>query len=186
MYALGTLPLIQGIAGGTFKFGTLTMPQQQVLSPNSSSGGTNFSHDWSHDWTHLWFATKTWQVVKHMHLNSVTLAFHGTNINEGRPHLEAPLGTANYVTQFVQKKVDKWCAQLLTLRSIANTQHLASFSAFTHSGIHKWIYLARRVLNVDSLFKPIEHIIQIPTSQLSLAGKTSSASPCPQDLGVLA
>ena len=44
--------------------------------------------------------------------------FSDTNVHittAGRPYLDAPLGSDQYVTEFIQSKVDKWKSIVLVL-----------------------------------------------------------------------
>eukprot|EP00731_Ephydatia_muelleri_P023453 Em0015g1036a len=106
---------------------------------------------------------KSWLVVKEAYYTSALSAFHGTNLNittTGKPHLDVPLGTQSFVTQYVKDKVDNWVNNVITLSHIAITQPHAAYSAFTHGLVHKWSYLARTVPDITRLFQPLEDVIR--------------------------
>ena len=52
-----------------------------------------------------------WLIVKEDYHSNAAATFEGTNIHvtsTGRPYLEAALGTATYIDQFVTEKVIQW------------------------------------------------------------------------------
>ena len=58
--------------------------------------------------------------------------FADTNVSvtsEGRPYLGSPLGTASFVSQFVEEKVEQWVGELKMLSDMALAHPHA---AFTH------------------------------------------------------
>ena len=82
-------------------------------------------------------SSKTWLVTKAEHYNTAIRVFEGTNVEiteQGRPHLEAPIGTDKYIEQFVKEKVDQWLDELKILSQIVTTQLHAAYAALTHGG----------------------------------------------------
>ena len=75
---------------------------------------------------------------------------------QGRPCLGAPLGSEEFVKQFVVKD---WCDQLLVLANIAITQLHAMYTAFVCGFEHKLTFLARTTPNIASLLQPMEETI---------------------------
>ena len=90
--------------------------------------------------------SKTWLVTKEVHLTKASEIFQDTNINittHGRPHLGAPLGSKDFINQFVSEKVTNWKEELMLLAEIAKSQPHAAYAAFTHGYVHKFSYISR-------------------------------------------
>ena len=47
-------------------------------------------------------------------------------------YLRTPLGSKEFIKEFVTKKVQEWLEQLLELANVATTQPHATFTAFGH------------------------------------------------------
>ena len=106
---------------------------------------------------------KTWLIVKEAHLEAGRAAFNGTEVQittVGQRHLGAPLGSSNFVEQYVQAKVAKWVDQLDRLSVIAQSDPQAAYSAFVHGFQNSWIYLARCVPGIGDLLKPLEEVLE--------------------------
>ena len=88
--------------------------------------------------------------------------FSDTNVHittTGRPYLGAPLGSDQYVTEFIQSKVETWKSIVLALSEIAFCQPHVAYSAFTHGVSHLWEFLCRTTPNIAHLLEPLEQII---------------------------
>ena len=106
---------------------------------------------------------KTWLLTKEQHLDKAKEIFQGSSVNittHGWPYLGAPLGTSYYIQQFVKEKVNDWIQDLKLLSDIAKAQPHAAYAAFTHGFVHKFSFLCRTVLNLDSLLCPLEVCIR--------------------------
>ena len=77
--------------------------------------------------------------------------FGDTNVHittAGHPYLGAPLGSDQYVTEFIQSKVDFWKSIVLALSEIASSQPHVAYSAFTCGVSHLWEFLCRITPNI--------------------------------------
>ena len=106
---------------------------------------------------------KTWLLVKENQLEFAQDLFSKTGVQittEGRRLLGAPIGTANFCSNFVEKAVSTWKNQLELLSSVARVQPHAAFSAFSQCLIGKWTFFARTAENTISQFQRLEDIIR--------------------------
>ena len=76
--------------------------------------------------------------------------------SQGRPHLGAPLGSKEFVDQFVSEKVSQWREELTLLADIAKSQPHAAYAAFTHGYVHKFSYLCRTVPDMEHPLQLLE------------------------------
>ena len=53
----------------------------------------------------------------------------------------APIGSEDFVEEFVTKKVSEWKKELQKLAKVASTQPHTTFQAFTHGYVHNFTYL---------------------------------------------
>lgn len=118
-------------------------------------------------------ASKTWLVTKDSLLDKAKEIFLDTEVritSQGRPHLGAPLGSQEFIEQFIADKVERWIDELSLLVDIAKNQPHAAFAAFVHGYVHKFNYLCRTVPNIDHALQPLEdqirsHLIPAITGQ---------------------
>ncbi len=160
-YALSTLPLIEKLP-----------PILQVWYADDASASGNVSDlkTWWDELNHLGpgygyitNASKTWLVTKSQYYSAAKAVFQGTNVNvtcEGRPYLGSPLGTADYIQQYVKMKVASWNKELILLSSIALAQPQAAYAAYTHGLSSRWSYLARTTRGISHLFVPLEDTLR--------------------------
>ena len=107
MYAIATIPLIRRLPKSVL--------QSWYVDDASASGNICDLLTWWDELVALeplcsYHANplKLWLMTKPQHLEAAKTLFSGTNMNittEGRPHLGAPLGTQEFVQQFVTEKV---------------------------------------------------------------------------------
>ena len=105
---------------------------------------------------------KTWLVVKEFYEAVARDLFSATNVQittAGRPYLGAPLGSDQYIIEFIQSKADLWKSIVLSLSEIASSQPHAAYSAFTRGVSHLWEFLCRTTPNIAHLLEPLEQII---------------------------
>ena len=74
----------------------------------------------------------------------------------GRPYLGAAIGSQEYVTGYVESKVNEWMANLQCLARIAETQPHAAFSALTHGLMSKCKYLSPTIPGIEPLLRPLD------------------------------
>ena len=80
--------------------------------------------------------------------------------SEGGPHLGAPLGSPEYVSQYVSEKVQQWSKELKLLSAIAITKPHAAFAAYTHGLASKWSYLCRTTPFISPHLKVLEDVLR--------------------------
>ena len=111
MYALATIPLIS-------RLGESSDVQVWYADDASAAGGLSSIRSWWDNLSSLgpsfgYFANapKTWLITKHSLLVKAKEIFHDTPVkisSQGRPHLGAPLGSQEFVDQFITEKVNQW------------------------------------------------------------------------------
>ena len=136
----------------------------------TGGGGLNELHSW---WTRLIpegkkygyhvKPTKFWLILKNpCQLEQAGDLFEGASINitvRGKKHLGAVIGTQDFKTEFMEKKVEEWCKELTVLSKIAVTQPHAAYSAFLHGEQHKFTYFLRTINGIGDLLKPLDDVI---------------------------
>ena len=74
------------------------------------------------------------------------------------------MGTASFLKQYVERKVDGWVKEIETLSKFAATQPHAAYAAFTYGLSSRWNYLLRvtdwETLASSDLLQPLEITIQ--------------------------
>ena len=158
LYALTTVPLIRKLS--------FVSPIKQVWYADDATAAGSLIH------LRLWWdalvahgpgfgyyvnSYKTWLVTKDSMAPQAKELFKDTAINitsQGRPHLGAPLGSRDYVDQFVRDKVSTWSESLLRLVEVAKIQPHVAHSAFTHGISNLWQFLCRTTPNVCHLYLP--------------------------------
>ena len=79
--------------------------------------------------------SKTWLVTKDGYSGLASEYFGDTNVNitsNGRPVLGSPIGTPEYISSFVEHKVQEWVKELDNLSMFADSQPHAAYYALTH------------------------------------------------------
>ena len=142
-YTLGVIPLINRLpkkakqiwyADDAIAVGSVTALREWWDALNSSAPSFGYYPN----------SSKTWLVTKAEYYNTAIRVFEGTNVeitNQGRPHLGAPIGTDEYIEQFVKEKVDQWLDELKTLSKITTTQSHAAYATLIHGLSSKWLYI---------------------------------------------
>ena len=165
MYAMATIPLINHL-------GSMADVKQVWYADDASAvGRLNPIRHW---WNQLNTAgpkfgyhpnaSKTWLLTKEEHLDQARTLFNDTQVNittHGRPHLGAPLGCKEYVSEFVSDKVDCWVQELTMLADIAKSQPHAAHAGFTHGYMHKFSFLCRTIPNIENQLQPLENCIRL-------------------------
>ena len=173
MYALASLPLIYSLSDPNIL-------QVWYADDASSVGKLNDLRTW---WDSLlstgpsygYFpnASKTYLLVKEDWVEAANGIFGDTGVSielNGRKVLGSPIGSSEFIHEFVSNNILKWVTQLELLADIAVPHPQAAFSAFVHCFSSKWNFLSRTCPGIEDLFQPLENAIRqkfIP----SLTGK---------------
>ncbi len=107
-------------------------------------------------------ARKTILVVKEKHEQKARELFMDTGIEiltSGTRHLGSALGNANFVEDFVKKKIERWTGELETLAKFATSEPQAAYSAFVFGFKGKWTFLQRALPHVEKLYQPLEDLL---------------------------
>ena len=107
-------------------------------------------------------ASKTFLVVKDEYEDEAKTVFGDTNISvttRGKRHLGAAVGSRDFTTEYVSRKVKEWCDELMSLAKIAKSQPHAAFAAFNHGMTSKWTYVCRTIPEIDDLLRPLDEVI---------------------------
>ena len=74
------------------------------------------------------------------------------------------MGTASFLQQCVERKVNGWVTEVDKLSKFAVTQPHSAYAAFTHGLSSRWNYLLRvsdwKILSPSDLLQPLEIAIQ--------------------------
>ena len=106
--------------------------------------------------------------------------FEGSNVQVtcvGRPHLGAPLGSQEYVNEFMSKKIDQWINEVEVLSTIARAQPHAAYSALTHGLSSRWLYVSRTVPQIYHHLQRLEDKL----SSILMPALTNRPPPCAVD-----
>ena len=109
-------------------------------------------------------ASKTFLLVKEERADVARGVFCDTGVSielNGRKVLGSPIGSPEFIHEFVLNNISEWVAQLELLADIAVPHPQAAFSAFVHGFSSKWTYLSRTCPGIDGLFQPLENTIRI-------------------------
>lgn len=106
---------------------------------------------------------KSWLIVKSNFTNEAHAIFTDTEIqvtNEGNRHLGAVIGSNEYKTLYVTRKVNDWIAQLNLLSEIGRIDPHSAYTAFVFGLKHKWTYLMRTIPDMSTFLEPLEIAIK--------------------------
>ena len=144
------------------KYGMPMMQLQLAASKSWLTGGPMHICNVGPSFGYFVNPTKSCLVVKEKHLHLATETFSSSGIKiscEGARYLGTPLGTAEYMNKFADKKVSEWQAAVESLSSIATSQPHAAYSALTHGLSSQWLFLQRTIPNLAPLLEPLESTI---------------------------
>ena len=149
MFALTSVPLIN----------ILSPKAKQVwYADDAAAGKINYLTQWwatipnmvLHAFSYFVNPAKTCLVVKEKYLQQAINTFGSTGIKiscEGARYLGAPIGTDNFIKQFVREKVADW----QVLSSFATSQLHAAYSAMTHGLSSQWLFFQRTVPDLSPI-----------------------------------
>jgi hypothetical protein len=174
-YALSLMPLIAELDG--------IVNHVWYADDAQASGKLSALKDWWHllvtrgpGYGYFVNSSKSLLVFKSSNQNEAQKIFDGTKITicEGARDLGAALGTTNFITTFISKKVSNWCELVRKLSVIALTSPHAAYAAFVHGLRHQWTFIQRTVRGISSLFEPLEAVIRQELLPAILGGRLVS------------
>ncbi len=80
--------------------------------------------------------------------------------HSGERHLGAVVGTEEFRTEYVGKKVAAWAESVEELATLAKNEPHFAYSCFVKGLSHKWTFLQRTIPDVSQLFQPLEDVIR--------------------------
>ena len=177
MYSLGVIPLIMRTSG-------IQSTRQVWYAHDSTTCGTiDRLLMWGHKLVDVgptfgYFPnpSKTWLLVKEDLMDKANELFHDTGVfimSEDRPVLGSPVGTPDFISNWVKEKIDLWVDELLTLTEFSKMDPQAVYSSLTHGWMSHWTYLSRTCPDISPLLHPLEDTLR---SKL-LPSLTSQATP---------
>ena len=113
--------------------------------------------------------SKSWLIVKSEQTAERARAVFGKSVNittDGKRHLGAVLGSAEYRKEYCEEIVSNWVKELTTLCEIAETQPQTAYSAYTKGYRSKFTYFLRTIENFEEFLTPIDTLLSerfIPT-----------------------
>ena len=122
-------------------------------------------------------SSKTWLVTKKDFCDKAKAIFANSNVNittHGRPYLGVPLGSSEFINEFVSDKIESWISEIKVLSRISVCQPHAAFSALTHGLMSKWMYISRTVPDISDHLQSLE----VALSTVLIPGVTGRA-PAP-------
>ena len=148
MHGLATMPLIQSLHSNEV--------MQAWYADNTCSRRIIRPYTWwnsllTHGPKYGYFpnVTKIYLLVKENLMESEMSIFSNMGISitsSGRCVLGLPVGSLEFVHQFVSEKVREWVSQVHILSDIALPHPQSAFSAFIHGVSNKWTYLSLTIV----------------------------------------
>ena len=108
-------------------------------------------------------ASKTWLIVKPEVYELAKIIFKETGIRitkDGKRHLGAVIGTADFKSEYIAEFVDKWVSQILVLSRIARSYPQSAYCAFTSGFVHKFNHIIRTIPDAAAHLQPVEDAIR--------------------------
>ena len=125
------------------------------------------------------YPTKSWLITRDGLVSQASESFVDSNVNittEGRPVLGSPIGKPDYITSFVNQKVQVWVKEVEKLTLFADSQPHAAYGALTHGLTSKWNYLTRTTPDIHHLLQPLEDTIRTKLLP-KLTGREAPSDP---------
>ena len=164
MYALGTLPLIR-------RSNPSKLIRQVWYADDGTAGGSLSSlldgwqqlTDLGPKYGFYPNARKSILLVKPDHLNEAQQLFTDHNltiVTDGAQVLGSPIGTLDFITQWINNKVQSWVDEIHCLANISLSQPQSAFSALTHGVMNRWNYVFRTCPDISTFLRPLEDAIR--------------------------
>ena len=169
LYGLSTVPLIMSLS-------SLQAKQVWYADDSAASGSLTDLHQWwlnvqelGPDFGYYVNTTKSWLIVKEEFKDTAKELFRDSKINittSGRPYLGSPIGTSEFMSDFVGSKISLWMKTIKTLNDVALSSPHAAYAALTHGISSFWLFICRTTPNIAHLLQPLEDYLRnnlIPT-----------------------
>ena len=169
LYVISTVPLIMSLS-------SLQAKQVWYADDSAASGSLTDLHQWwlnvqelAPDFCYYVNTTKSWLIVKEEFEDTAKELFRDSEINittSGRPYLGSPIGTSEFMSDFVGSKISLWMKTIKTLNDVALFSPHAAYAALTHGISRFWLFNCRTTPNIAHLLQPLEDYLRnnlIPT-----------------------
>ena len=114
--------------------------------------------------------SKSWLIVKDAsQLDYTKELFSDTAIKyttEGKRHLGATIGSADFRAAYATEKVKEWCDEMEILSDFAKSQPQSAYAVFIHGEQHRFSYFLRTIPGMEIYMEPLDKVINdkfIPT-----------------------
>ena len=84
----------------------------------------------------------------------------GVKIKTGHRYLGAAIGSSEFKTAYVSKKIEKWVQDVDELSTLAVEEPQIALSAYTKGICHRWTFIQRTLDGISPLFQPLEDCIR--------------------------
>ena len=74
-------------------------------------------------------------------------------------HFKKYIHSSEFKNEYIDKKVQKWVANIKSLTEIAKTQPHAAYAAFIHGEQHKYTYFLRTIAGISDNLQPLDDVI---------------------------
>lgn len=163
-YSLSTTTMISHL-----QVNQKTVNQVWLADDASAAGSIEDLHRWycsldNAGKQHGYFVngSKSWLIVKTQEMAEKAKGIFGETVNittEGKRHLGAVIGSANFKREYCESKVNTWIKELTTLCEFAETQPQAAYAAYTKGYKSKFTFFLRTIENFDEYLSPIDSLL---------------------------
>ena len=168
VYAIATIPLIlhtvSTIEGNSMN--TKTAGYADDIFGGGTIEGLKCMWDsiekWGPEYGYFQQASKSWLIVKPQYVVKARKIFENTGVQitiEGKKHLGAVIGSAEYREEFVNEKITTWIDELTILSQIALIAPQEAYTCFTAGYKHKFNFCMRTIPGISQEFKKIDELI---------------------------
>ena len=78
---------------------------------------------------------------------------------EGKRHLGATIGSADFRTAYATEKVKEWCDEMEILSDFAKSQPQSAYAAFIHGEQHRFSYFLRTIPGMEIYMEPLDKVV---------------------------
>ena len=78
---------------------------------------------------------------------------------QGQKHLGAPVGSREYLEEYVSEKVTNWINDIAKLAEFALSQPQVCYAVYTFGLKHRWTYFISTLPDIQDLLEPLENAI---------------------------